>query len=221
MQQSGAERYGGGTRRRYNAILASLNAHRGTAYDTTETSNVYAENVAVARAIDNAWATNARVGYLADPQRSGDIPRWERILDLTPSPTATEGERRRAVIKQWLRWGTTPTMQAVLDEAAAALGPLFIALHHETVATATTWWPGGTPNPDAPWYSTIAHITFEVAQPATMSDGEFTDRLALLGPVLDGRLPSWVTWDWWTDNEDGTLGFILDDEHNLDTEAFD
>lgn len=216
----GAERYGGGNRR-LQRILEALNRARGTAYDVSFDSNVYAENMAVARAIDNAWGTNQRLGRLADPASTSDVPRWERILGTVPNITATEIERRAFIVDRFARAGVPPTLQEVVDELTAALGPMFVAIHHLTPATAVTWWPGGTPNPDAPWYSTIAYIPVEVTQPVGMSDGEFVDRLSVLAPVLDGRLPAWVTWDWYVLDSSLALGFILDDPKNLDREAFD
>ena len=211
----GAERYGGGNRR-LQRIIESLNAQRGDAYDTTETSTVYADNMAVARSIDGAWATNTRLANITDPARTTELARWERILAIVPGANDSDQTRRARIIDRRARTGKMPTSQSIADDIRAICGNTFVGIHHLTVDNAVTYWPGGTPDADAPWYSTIAYIAIELTIPNGMGLGEFLDTIAPMSEMLDGRLPAWVTWAWFIGS-----GFILDDEHNLDAEAFD
>jgi hypothetical protein len=215
----GAERYGGGNRR-LQRIVESLNAQRGDAYDTTGTSTVYADNMAVARSIDGAWSTNTRLANIADPERTTELARWERILAIVPGANDSDQTRRARIRERRARTGRMPTSQSIADDVRRACGDVFVTIHHLTTANARVFWPGGTQDPDSPWYSTVAYVAVELRIPAAMSTGEFLDRTAPLAEIMDGRLPAWVTWGWFIEPSTGT-GFILDDEHNLDAEAFD
>lgn len=220
----GAERYGGG-KPRLRYIHESLLAQRGTAYDTTPTSTVWTEDMATARGLDEAWSTNARLGHIRDPMRmsTGILARWERILALFPKPTATEYERRLAVAAKFARFGQPFNTSRLMTQAQLLLGTTFVALVLNTVATATTFWPGGTPGgQDNGWYSTVAHIRFQVQQPAGMLDGDFYDTVNSVNAFMDGEAPAWVTWEWYRlDSVQGTIGFFLDSPRNLGGDIFD
>ena len=103
------------------------------------------------------------------------------------------------------------------------LGAAFVSVVHTTSAGAVVWTPVGWPmgsHGSLNWYSTVMHVAVKVAQPTSMDDAEFYDRTSALMVALDGILPAWVTFGWFREGPSGA-GFYLDDEHNLDNEAFD
>lgn len=215
----GFERYGGGTQG-IRVLLDGLNASRGTAYDTSDNGVVYAENEAIARVLWNAWEQSRRFANQFDPARMTDLlPRWEKIFGLTPLDTDSVVARRAAVAERWARIGVVPTRTEIVDRLRAVLGDIYVA--YETIAAedAVMWWPGGTPNPLAPWYSTTARVLVQVRRPAGMTLGEFWGRLGSINPIFDQLGPTWITWDWYLEGSTG--GFVLDDELNLDHERFD
>lgn len=243
----GFERYGGGTPA-LRRIVESLGEARGTAYDSTQDSNVYPENFAVARALAECWSNNQRMANQWDAQRMTEfIPRWEAILGLYPAAGETDDQRRARIQTHLLRFSETGVYQTVYDTLLAILGSdVFVGIVH-TTSDAT---PSGSPleanGPAQVWtpsdwsvgqhdatgavnfYSNIAHILIEVTQPRGMTDGEFYDLVAKINPVLDNLLPAWVTWDWFRRAHNGQKGFYLDGDPvvtgtlvNLDNEAFD
>jgi hypothetical protein len=214
------EQYGGG-KRLLEYLLESLNRSRGTAYDTSATSNVYPEQQALARTIAAAWGTNQRLANIIDPLRTCLISRWEKIFGFVPLPSDTKPVRRARLVKQWQRFGDIPKPQRIADLLIEELAGVFVAIIHETPTSATTYWPGGTPSPITPWMSTIARISIHVEPLTHMTEAQFYERVGRIFPLLDGRLPAWVTWNWWRNNSLGSQGFLLDDPHNLDNESFD
>ena len=222
----GFERYGGGAPG-VKRILEALNAARGSAYDTSATSTVYAENLAIARAIAESWSTNARMSNQWDANRMTDfIPRWEAIYGLYPLPTDTPVERRARIAIAAARAGKQPNYQTVFDLLRAALGTTFVSIIH-TLSTdphAAIIWPGASNvTPTVDWYSSVAYVAVLVKQPAGMNDGQFYNAIGQMYPILDGVLPSWTTFDWIRRDihGGGVAGFWLDDLPNLDNEGFD
>jgi hypothetical protein len=75
--------------------------------------------------------------------------------------------------------------------------------------TEPTFWPGGFHGPDAlsiggdPWMSRRAHLRVEVEQQPGTTLAEFLQIMNVQLPqLLDGMLPSWVTWNW-SQGDDG------------------
>lgn len=228
------ERYGGLGARKANdlkSISDSLGRARGTAYDSSLGTTVEVENHGIARAIWEVWETNARLSHTADPYRitGAVLARWERILGLSSEPTATENERRRPIQELFARIGEPTDQQTVADILAEKLGPVFVALHHLALAEAVVWWPGGTPNPEAPWYSTVSHIVIQTVRPYGYTEGQFYEAVARVNEFLDPLMPSDKTWDWYRNGPGHTgvwvtdpgAGFFLDDAVNLDNQIFD
>lgn len=221
-------RYGGGTPG-IKTIADSLSAQLGTAYNTTDTTGiVYIRIQALARVIWAAWCQNQRLANQWDPVRMTDfLPRWEKIYGLAPNPGDSLSVRRARVGVAMARVGYG-TARAVFDACTAFLGPCFVGVVTNSSAGANVWTPAGWPmgahpatasQPD--WYSSVAHIVVLTTQPATMPDDEFYATIGSVKPVLDGILPSWVTFDVLKDGPGGAAaGFILDDPHNLDLERF-
>ena len=143
-------------------------------------------------------------------------------MGLTPSPTATEADRRAAVVAKWQRFGQQFTSSRLVSEATRLLGSTLVSVQVATAAGATSYWPGGTPSTVTPWMSTIRRILFLVTQPAGMTDVEFYDAVNAANAFMDGEAPADVTWSWYrADAVHGVQGFYLDSTHNLDNSAFD
>lgn len=230
----GFERYGGGTPN-LKRIVDSLNAQRGSAYDTDQTSNIYAENMAFARAINCAWSDNARLANQWDANRMTDfLSRWEKIFGIYVLDGDSDVERRARIAVSFLRINQQPGYQAVYDIIYDLLGSdVFVGIVHTTSAAgvngpAVVWTPAGhnvgSHDPDGivNWYSNIAHVLIQIQLPSYMPQYELDGKISKLGPVLDSFLPAWVTWDWFMNiHTSGTVkGFYLD-ETNLNVEVFD
>lgn len=217
----GFERYGGGVPT-LKHLLDSLNQQRGTAYNTSTTSPVWVENMAIARAINDVWDTNQRLGSQNDPARmlaAVTLPRWEQILGITPSPSDAEPVRRARIQSRFARFGQQVTPSVVSAKLSAALGMVFVALQQTTPANVVQWWPAN-PNADpvtVPWSSTYAHTVVFTQKPAGWTEGQYRQAIAPVFPLLDSLLPSWATWDVvHADSVNGILGWYLDSPYNLD-----
>ena len=228
----------GGAVPRLKRVIESLESQRGTAYATGPGTTVYAENMAYARAIDrDVHGANERVANCMIPAKmtvaSGVIPRWERIFRLYAAPGDSDQTRRKRIAAAFARISQPNTYQSILDQVTVALGPAFVGITHQDPPNALTWWPGPgsaatPPVPPAPlswtpppWYSNTARVCIQVQQPAGWTIAEFYEAIQAMVPVLDQRLPSWITWCVWTVSAlTGTLGFYLDQPRNLDSNAF-
>lgn len=230
-------RFGGGTPR-LKLIHESLNAQRGTAFDTTDSSKiVWLENMAIARAINSGWTQNQRLANQGDPSRMTDmLSRWETVLDIVPPYGAEDSERRAAVAAKFALVGRAliyPWIHTLLSDA---LGDYFVAIEFITLSIAKVTKPSGaypwsgTISSSFPWSSTVAHILVRMTTPATGSEAEFYKMAGVCMDTLDQELPAWVTFDWYREPETGTpvdvaggpsaAGFYLD-ERNLDNSVFD
>lgn len=230
----GFERYGGG-KPALEVLTNSIGAQRGTAYDNTQPSNVYIENLAIARTLMECWSNNQRMANQFDPFRMTDfIPRWEKILGLYPNEGDTGNQRRARIVKAFARVTQIGIYQTVYDQLLATLGSnVFVQIVTTSSAQAVVYTPAGwtvglhDPSGLVNFYSTIAHILVEVVQPAGMLDGDFYQLVGKVNPLLDNLLPAWVTFDWYRKVHAGGTGFYLDGDPtttgtlvNLDNEAF-
>lgn len=86
-----------------------------------------------------------------------------------------------------------------------------------TIGAPTIAW--SVTNPNAPWYSTVDHISINVQQPAGYTLAQFYAAVGQIGPFLDELLPAWITWDWYVNSSHGVQEFRFD-EKNFDWEAF-
>ena len=224
-------RAGGGSQR-LQRILESLNKGRGTAYDTTATSNVYVENMAAARILDGMWSVAERMGNQFDPARlTSSLSRYERMMGLTPGANDSDAARRARIAGVRARFGQLASISYLRSTLAAALGAAFVAVETISPSVATSFWPGGTTSPYTPWSSTIDHILIRTTVPTGWTEGMYQTAVAQVGPAIDGILPAWVTWDVYRPsvaqasvNVTGgpsAAGFFLDDPLNLDNQVFD
>ncbi len=206
----GFERYGGGLPA-LKAIVDSLGSQRGTVYDKSQPSDVYLENMAIGRAIAEAWSNNARMANQWDSARITEfMSRWEAILGIIPTETDTPTSRRAAIGRAFLRVTQESVYQTVYDQLVGLLGTMFVSLTTTSTDDSVTWVPAGgealnssaadislhDATGELTHYSTVSHLLIRVAQPVGMSDGIFYQKVAQIGPMLDTLLPAWVTWDW-------------------------
>ncbi len=210
-------RFGGG-KTRLQSIVDSLGVARGTAYDVSQPSNVYAEDMAIARCVEALWSANARLANQWDPARMTDfLERWEAILEVPPAIGDSLRTRRQRVAGK-LKAATGPTAQIVSDACAALLGSLFVQVEFTPLASSVQQWPAnGFPTS---WYSTTCHIVIRVTQPSTVSNAQFAYAKGACYQMLDAILPAYVTFDISTAASSGSHLFLLDDVGNLDNETF-
>lgn len=205
----------GGGEPRVKTLYDSLNQSLGTAYDTSDESNVTAETMAEARALDAVWSANRRMALQTDAKRMSDfIGRWERILDLHPAPSDSDVARRAAIQAKFLAW-IGPS--ALLDLVTLIAGTSLIGIEFTDLVDAQIRWPeNGYPNN---WTSNTAHIVIRVQFSANQTTAEFWNMRARLTQALDDFLPAWATFDIATFRPGGGNGFFLD-ERNLNYETF-
>lgn len=232
-------RFGGG-RPRLRIIHDALNAARGTAIDASNPDTVaWVENMAHARAICfDGYGTNDRLALQWDPDRMTDmLPRWERILKIVPSPTATDAERRRVVKRRWQRFIEAAALHSqIVSRLQAELPDVFVAVEYISIDNAVVHvpdasYPWGTVVAGFPWYSTVAHVLVLLQKPEGYKESDFYAAASKLGPVLDPLLPAWCTWDWYrkpsagpsisVDGGPSQGGIYLDNDANLDNNVFD
>lgn len=209
---------------RVKVLYDALNQARGTAYDTSDDSNVTAETYAEAVMLDVAWSINKRLAYQWDPVRMTDlVPRWEAIFDLHPSVTDSDPARRGALQAKFLALTGRPSLE---DVVSAMLGDSFVDIEYTPLAQAYQRWPDNGFQND--WISHTAHILIRVQYGPTQTDAEFLRLMAKMNEELRNLLPAFITFDWGMYAENGLDGFWLDDPlgagpppFNLDYEVFD
>ena len=221
---------------RVEEILRSLNAQRGSAYDTTPTSTVYAENMATARVLSDIWSTNQRMANQYDAARiTTSLSRWEGILALAPAPGDPDQTRRARIQAVWSRTGQSPFTAYVITQLQAALGPVFVALEFISASNAVInvpngSYPFGAANAVVPWSSTVAQLLIRTQLPSNYRETDFLASVSKINPLLDAIMPAWTTWTWYRPPTNyapiavtggpSAGGFYLDDYKNLDYEVF-
>jgi|GEM_PF-3162123 len=216
-------------------ILNGLNQGRGDAYDVTSTSNVYAENLAIARVLNDIWSTNARLSNQWDAARmTTSIGRWEKILGINPLPTDSDTTRRTRIAGIFSSTGQSPFTSYLTTQLASLLGPVFVAVEYISYANARITVPDGT-YPwgmvaiGAPWSSTTAHILIRTKLPTGYREADFRAAVGLIPMFMDAVGPAWIDFDWYRPGAvnvnvvggPSAGGFYLDDVPNLDFEVFD
>jgi hypothetical protein len=138
---AGFERYGAGfplIRRVYESLAAQM----GSAYDqawppaTPAAIEIYA--IAKAFALDGYGATERlRNNLFPDKAQliTNMLQRWERILGAVVLPADTEPIRQSRCKALWLRDVVAATDQPMIDALQAALGPIYVGIVKQTLAT--------------------------------------------------------------------------------------
>jgi hypothetical protein len=197
-------RLGGGTPRA-KIIFQGLAADKGTAFDATnESTLVYAETVAQARAVSGCWNTNERVSKAWQPMRCPLelLVRWERLLALFPRATDTLYARRVRVAEHLARFGQA-TLPGRLDTLLTEkLGDAYVAVEYISFANARVIvpsgsWPFGDVDESFTWASTVCHVLVCLQKPSGMTEGAFYEAAGLAVQLVDPILPAWCTFDWY------------------------
>jgi hypothetical protein len=222
-------RFGGG-KPRLQFILESLNAQRGTGYDVHPSSNIYAENMALARAIDGGWAVNGRLANVLDGYRTALIERWEKILGIPIVASDPDYVRRARIAERQARFGRQAIASTIISALQTAMGGAYVAVEFISIDNAVVHvpdatYPWGDVADGSPWYSTTAHVLIRTQKPAGWSEADFLSAVGNVHEILDPLVPAWVTYDWY--RQDGTpinvsggpsaAGFYLADANNLST----
>lgn len=214
------------------AIHQSLLDARGTAYDTSYGTAVWGECLSQARVIFEGWETLRRMSVQRDPDRMTDmLPRWEAILKLAV-PFGSSFNARRAVVKRKLQQIAASMTVAGLNQLLAQIYPNIFQAIVRAHSDATPpnaqlahlpgglTVPGGVTLTDGAFTSSIYAVLVNVAQPAWMTDSAFYREAKSLYEWVTPVFASHGVIDWFRNASDATESFMLDDEHNLDNQAF-
>ncbi len=232
-------RLGGGGKPLTQIIHEALNAQMGTAFDTSETSAVYWQNFAIARAlVCDGINTNQRLAYIWDPWRMGRelLPRWEKIFGIRHPPSVTEYDRRKALASRFRRFKERAALHSQLTAMLAReLPDVFVKIEYvppnlAVIHVPDGTYPWGTVASGYPWYSTVAHVLILLQKPDGWTEQEFYREAAKVAPLIDGVLPATQTFTWYrkpsigapiaVPNGPSQAGFYLDNPHNLDNSVF-
>lgn len=232
-------KFGGATRRQAYILAALLHSDsKDIGLDVTSPeqaatpSNVWIEDYVVARAIAQAWSTNARSANEFDPLRTQSmLERWEAVFGIQPASGDSLAQRRARVKFAWEALTKVATYQQIVDDLNAISSGVFVGITHTSSATGPSYYPGspfanpydltGTTTAGVSlvdWWSNTMHLAVQVAAPYWMGLPALNDNVARINQYLDGALPAWCTWSVYQLAHGGALGFFLD-EVNLDVEA--
>ena len=197
-------------------VYDGINQALGTAYDTTDASNVTAETESEARLIHELWRVNERSQNAFDPIRMTDtLERWESILGLPRRFGATLA-MRRAAVEAKLATLSEPTRENVYTVCETALGSAFVGVEYTAIPESTVRSPAN--GWDDWWWCDISHVLVR-ADNSALSSGVFKGlRDSLLGILYD-FLPDYVTVDVGVYDSTSSRDFRLD-EPDLDLETF-
>lgn len=210
------------------AILESLKASLGTAFKTEEDSVVWIYLNAIARIFNDVFEQNRRFSNQWDPNKMTDfLSRWEKIYGIVPLTTDTFVDRRAKLEYKMSLVGQSGTQQVIQDLLIAILtSDVFVEITTITIAEAVSRVPGGGTIPggltlaDGDWYSNLSYVPIKVVQPDYMDNLTFYVTVAQIFTYLTDIVPAWVNFDWYRDSLHFGAGFYLDDDPNLDNEAF-
>jgi hypothetical protein len=220
------ERYGAEKDTLLEVLLRTLQENLGDAFSTEDDAYVTAELICDSRALGDLFNSIQRFGNQWDPDRMSDfLPRWEKIFGLSPDPSASKNQRRKAVKLAMQALGQAPTQQRIYDLLSSLLGDALVSVVPGKTTEQIGSIPGGLAIPggptlvDGPFCSWVSSIFIHVEQPAGMSTLDYANAKASVAPVLTKALPAWTAWTLYENSSDDVRGFKFD-EPNLDTEAF-
>lgn len=228
----GPRRFGGAASTDLEAIQSAIASANGTAIATDRGTISWVENHATARVVYGLYRTAERVGSVNDPARMTEtLPRWEKILRLSPGSQSLR--ERRARVSAALSLLSAGTAFQVLDDYLVdLLGEMYLGLSFPDPLTATTRVPGGGSVPGggptfvdgddadpaiSPYSSSLARIAILLQKPIEMSEPVFYERAGSIRGVVDNLIGAWMGYSVIRDGPNG-VGFFLDEPNNLDNQ---
>ncbi len=229
-------RFGGAAGTDLEALQNAFTESQGSALARERGSVAWVENHATARVLYALYSEAFRLGNVNDPTRmTSTLPRWEKILNISPISGSTLVERRERVAAKLSLLSAGTTLQVVQDYLSRVLGQMFVGIAFADPLTATTYVPGGGSVPGggptfldgdnahpaiSPHASSLGYIAILLQRPANMTLELFYERAGRIYEDMDNLLGAWMDFDWVQDGPNGA-GFYLDDENNLDNQRFD
>lgn len=174
------------------------------------------EAEAEAYVVSMVWAASERLANQSQALRMIEaLPIWETACGLNPGPRESARERRNALAAKF-RGYTGNTESDLRGVCSAAMGSLFVALHHAPDSDVYAYWPGMNPGPPGYEWMTNRNLILAQVTKSGMGDDEFTRRVNKMTGVVDEILAGDCVFDWFVTDTDGVdEGFFLD-QSNLD-----
>ncbi len=207
-------------------IYRDLQQQRGSAFSSSPTSLVHAENAAIARQrmfVDYRLPEKLRNN--STPLRADDgLEYWSEFLAIPARPRESRFSLRRRCSLQY-RSTDGCTYDAFRSAVKDLLGEAFVDVilqQDDGLETPgeNTYWPVINDGPatydigGGSWISERAHIIIGATQPSGMPSGEFNQLMNVeLFQLVDQILPAWTTAQWRTDGVASNVwdGFLWDD----------
>lgn len=209
---------GGGGRKLVEDLYATAQSFTGSlllgGVETTIENKVIARMMAVGWRAARTRARQADPRKLSSARRPVVMPdgtaeslspleRWERILGLHPSPTATFTERRLAVFDRRALTGRSDRaelltlLNRVFDGWTVDINENTTA---EMILTSVTWpnalntaaYPGQLPYSQYSWTSTVLYFSVTATAPASVTAEQKAAKNALALRILEDALPSYA-----------------------------
>lgn len=230
-----AFKFGNAKETTLEAIQKALAESKGTSLTDLEGTINWYENHAEARVLYDLYLAAERFSKQADPYTMSEhvLQRWEKIFNINPTRFDTLDSRRTKIALKFELIGKGTRHDVVFDYLTRTLGPIFKEIIYTDPINANSYCPGGgfipfgpvifdgnlLPNTVSPYYSTVGYIAILLEKPDTMSETEFYDKASKIYDELDNIIGAWITFDWIREGVNGP-GFYLDEDNNLDNQAF-
>lgn len=187
----------------------------GSAFSTELTGGVHGAKLALARMeCGVARAAEAAPNNALPGTSDAMLGDWVNILKIRLNGDEDKHTiRQRCAAKFKASSGNSRTD---VDRAVTELiGGYFVALYRQQGSDlanppAITYWPGVNPGTSlyslggGAWFSERSHLVVEVTKPAGVPDPEWMTLMNVeLSRELDTLLPSWATFNWATDLDEG------------------
>lgn len=203
-------RFGGGKSSHeqiHEALLSSYSKVLDTSPDGVVDSEAYAEAACLAM----VWTAGLRAANQLQPMRMLDwLEPYEKILLTRPAPGDTDATRRRAVAGKFKAL-TSNAEPDILAACSAILGLNIVGVSYLTGSDVTTYQPNVNPGPPGfDWYSDALVVRVEVNN-VGITQSAYDRKVAQVEEMLDGMAPSWMRFEVYRWDTDGTdFGFYLD-----------
>lgn len=213
-------RMGGGGHKRVEDLEVTSRANGGSLLFGDSETEIGLYHRVIALMIDQGFAVARNRALQGDPLLLSDdaravtypdgttetispLARWERILRLRPSPSATVTQRRQAAAFRRGLTGkaTRGVLQGLLDGIFTPWPVTIYTKKAEDLTITGAYWPLGANTPAYPgqvpsgaltWYSEVCDWIFGVAAPAGADESEKERRMVLANKTIDDVLPAFA-----------------------------